>query len=190
MTRFPCPIRRLLMMVGLTLELLSVMPSAPAAQHAALRCVAAPGSSESELRKHLDEVRGTDSFYRQLVAWKGRPSACRGSAGLGPDAQESRLEFSWPDGSSFEQSFTEPEIFVLRYARPAGLERAGAVVAALRAYAVRRGLRVDWNLPQQERVGATRIVEYRDPDPGVNGIVRLFHDRRGRLVAVSLSLAP
>jgi hypothetical protein len=38
--------------------------------------------------------------------------------------------------------------------------------------------------------GAHTIQEYQDPEPGLNGIVRLRHDRDGRLVAMSLSVAP
>ena len=42
---------------------------------------------------------------------------------------------------------------------------------------------------QHDTEGAHTIQEYQDPDPGLNGIVRLSHDRGGRLVAMSLSVA-
>ena len=83
-----------------------------------------------------------------------------------------------------------PEIFVVRYSRLKGVKRADEAIAALRDYAQQRGLRVDWSSPYPEKEGGKRIVEYRDPDPGVNGIVRLSYDQRNRLVAVSLSSAP
>lgn len=90
----------------------------------------------------------------------------------------------------FERSFTLPELFVIRYSRPKGLMRADEVIAALHEYAGRLGLRVDWTSPSQENEGNTRVVEYRDPTAGMNGIVRLAYDRQNRLVAVSLSVAP
>lgn len=189
MTRFPCTVRGLLT-ASLTIQLASATPWVLAGKPGSLHCAAAPGSSPVELRKRLDDIRTNDAFYRQLVAWKGAPSACQGSVGSGPEVQESRLALSWPDGSSFEQTFTLPEIFVLRYRRPEGLGRAAEVVAALRAYAAQRGLDVDWTSPHADNEGGTHIVEYRDPAPGVNGIVRLFYDRQQRLVTVSLSLAP
>jgi hypothetical protein len=188
MTRFSCALRTLLM--SWLIQFLCAAPAAVAGGNGPLHCAAAPGSSRAELRGHLDEVRRRDSFYRRLIAWKGPPSACSGSLGKGPSQGESRLEFSWPDGSTFERSFMLPEIFVVRYGRPRGLTRADELIAAWRDYADGRGLRVDWASPHPESEGGKRIVEYRDPDPGVNGIVRFTYDRRDRLVAVSLSAAP
>jgi hypothetical protein len=179
-----------MLLMAWLIHLSCVTPSANAGGNGALRCVAAQGSSKTELLKHLDDARRSDGFYRQLVASKGTPSACKGSAGKGPTEGESRLELSWPDGSTFERSFMLPEVFVVRYSRPKGLAHADEVIASLRAYARQRGLRVDWASPHPEHEGGTRIVEYRDPDPGVNGIVRFAYDHRDRLVAVSLSIAP
>lgn len=188
MPRFPCAVRMLLM--SWLIPLLCATPSAIAGGASPLPCVAAQGSSRAELRERVDDVRLRDDFYRRLVAWKGPPSACKGSVGKGPAKEESRLAFSWPDGSTFERSFMLPEIFVVRYSRPKGLMHANRVITALRDYADQRGLRVDWTSPHPENEGGKRIIEYRDPDPGVNGIVRLAYDRKDRLVAVSLSSAP
>lgn len=187
MTRFP-PAVRLLLMSWLILS--SATEPAIAGGTGPLQCASVRGSSEAELRERLEDVRMHDGFYRRLVTWKGSPSACKGSVGRGAASEESRLAFSWPDGSTFERSFMLPEIFVVRYSRPKGLKRADEAIAVLRDYAQQRGLRVDWASPHPENEGGKRIVEYRDPDPGVNGIVRLTYDRRGRLVAVSLSSAP
>ncbi|MCC2962850.1 hypothetical protein LK540_20670 [Massilia sp. IC2-278] len=59
----------------------------------------------------------------------------------------------------------------------------------LRAYADKRGLHIDWTAPYHLHEDGARIVEYRDKDPGVNGIARLTYARH-TLVAVSLSVAP
>lgn len=165
-------------------------PSAYAGEDRWACCSAAQNGGGAALRERLDDVRTNDGFYRQLVAWKGPPASCNGSVGTGPAVGESRLLLSWPDGATFEQLSMPPEIFVVRYRSPQGLARPDAIVAALREDAVRRGLHVDWTVPRQETEGGTRIVEYHDPDPSVNGIVRLVYDRQDRLVAVSLSLAP
>jgi hypothetical protein len=188
MTRFSCAVRMLLM--SWLIQFPCAAPAAVAGGNGPLRCAVAPGSSRAELRGHLDELRLRDSFYRRLIAWKGPPAACKGRFGKGPTQGESRLEFSWSDGSTFERSFMLPEIFVVRYGRPRGLTHADELIAAWRDYADGRGLRVDWTSPHPESEGGKRIVEYRDPDSGVNGIVRFTYDRQDRLVAVSLSTAP
>lgn len=188
MTKFPCTVRMLL--VAWLIQLSCTTPPALAGEHGALRCTTAQGSPKVELLKRLDDTRKSDGFYRQLVKWKGPPSACKGSVGTGPAEGESRLEFSWPDGSTFERSFMLPEIFVVRYSRSKGLAHADEVIATLREYAGQHGLHVDWASPHPENEGGIRIIEYRDPDPGVNGIVRFVYDQQDRLVAVSLSLAP
>lgn len=113
----------------------------------------------------------------------------QGKVGKGPAQGESRLEFSWPDGSTFEHAFMLPETFVVRYSRPTGLARADELTATLRDYAQLSGLRVDWASPYAESEGGKRIIEYRDTDPGVNGIVRFTYEGQDRLVAVSLSIA-
>jgi YD repeat-containing protein len=187
-TGFPCTVRMLLM--AWLIQLSCVTPSALAGENGPFRCAPAQGTSEVELLKLLDDTRTGDGFYRQLVGWKGSPSACKGSVGKGPSEGESRLELSWPDGSTFGQSFMLPEIFVVRYSSPKGLARTDEIIATFREYAGGRGLRVDWASPYTENKGDTRVIEYRDPDPGVNGIVRFTYDQQDRLVAVSLSLAP
>lgn len=187
MTRFSCTVRMLLLSWLISL---CAIPGAIAGGTNPLPCLAAQGSSATELRARLDDTRMRDDFYRRLIAWKGPPLACKGNVGTGTAKGESRLEFFWPDGSAFERSFMLPEIFLVRYSRSEGLTHAGQVVAALRDYADQRGLRVDWALPHPENEGGKRIIEYRDPDPGVNGIVRFVYDQQDRLVAVSLSSAP
>ena len=188
MTKFPCRVRMLLMMW--LIQLFCITSSALAGERGVLRCAAAQGSSKVEVLKRLDDIRKSDGFYRQVVKWKGPPSTCKGTVGKGPDEGESRLVLSWPDGSTFERSFMLPEIFVVRYGRSKGLARADEVIATTREYAGQHGLHVDWTLPHPENEGGIRIIEYRDPDPGVNGIVRFAYDRQDLLISVSLSLAP
>jgi hypothetical protein len=119
----------------------------------------------------------------------GQPSSCKGSVGQGEATGESRLEFTWPDGSRFEQSALLPETSVVRYSNVRGLAHADALSAALRKYAARRGLRIDWTSPHQHIEPGARVIEYQDPAPGVNGIARLVYDRQQRLVAIFLSTA-
>lgn len=163
-----------------------------AAASGALPCRPA-GGSPAALAALAADVRSGDTFYRYLAARKGAPSVCRGKAGAAEDAadqaEESWLAFSWPDGSRFERTRLPPEISIMRYARAGGLPDAKGAAAQLRAYADKRGLRIDWTAPYHLREGGARIVEYRDKDPGVNGIARLTYAQH-RLVAVSLSAAP
>jgi len=164
----------------------------PAAASGALPCRPA-GGSPTALAALAADIRSGDSFYRYLAASKGAPSMCRGKAGAAGDAPgqaaESWLAFSWPDGSRFEKTHLSPEISVMRYGRAGGLPDAGEAAAQLRAYADKRGLHIDWTTPYHLHEDGARIVEYRDKDPGVNGIARLTYARH-TLVAVSLSVAP
>jgi hypothetical protein len=175
------------------LLLLLFAPSpAFAAKGAPLRCIPEKGTSGVELAKLANATRTDDRFYRQLVTWHGQPSACKGSVGKGEDEGESRLELTWPDGSTFEQSSMLPETSIVRYSNADGLARADEIIAAVRDYAARWGLHIDWTSPHQQEeaeVAGTRVTEYLEPDAGVNGIARLTYDRQQRLVAVSLSMA-
>ncbi|WP_020653948.1 hypothetical protein [Massilia niastensis] len=149
-----------------------------------LRCSPAPGSSGAGLARAADATRAHDRFYQQLVAWKGKPSGCRGKVG---SEEAGRLEFTWPDQSTFETSWMPPETSVVRYSRAQGLDREKEVVARFREYAERQGLRMNWEIPTPMHDGDARILEYRDPE--VNGSLRFTYDRQQRLIAVSLSLA-
>lgn len=148
----------------------------PAAASGALPCRPA-GGPPAALAALAADIRSGDSVYRYLTAHKGAPSMCRGKAGAaegGPGpAAESWLVFSWPDGSRFEKTHLPPEILVMRYGRQDGLPDAGEAAAQLRAYADKRELHIDWTAPYHLREDGARIVEYRDKDPGVNGIARL-----------------
>lgn len=174
---------------GLGLGLALAAASFSAAARGALPCRPDGGSPVALAA----DIRSGDTFYRYLAARKGAPSACRGKAGVAEGAADhaaqSWVAFSWPDGSRFERTVLPPEISIMRYARARGLPHAKEAAAQLRAYADKRGLHVDWTTPYYLHEDGARIVEYRDKDPGVNGIARLTYARH-TLVAVSLSVAP
>ena len=172
----------------LLLGLLS-SPSAFAANQAPPRCVPEQGTASAELAALAGATRTDDSFYRQLVKWQGPPSACKGSVGKGEAQGESSLTFTWPDGSTFEQSSLLPETSVVRYSNVHGLARADEITAAFRDYAARQGLHIDWTSPHQETESGERVSRFDDPAPGVNGIARFSYDRQQRLIGVSLSIA-
>lgn len=175
---------------GLGLALAAASFSAAAS--GALPCRPA-GGSVAALAALAADIRSGDTFYRYLAARKGAPSVCRGkagaAAGAADQAAQSWLAFSWPDGSRFEKTRLPPEISIMRYTRAGGLPDADGAAAQLRAYAGKRGLHIDWTAPYHLHEDGARIVEYRDKDPGVNGIARLTYARH-TLVAVSLSVAP
>lgn len=176
--------------LGLGLALAAASFSAAASGALPLR---PDGGSPAALAALAADIRSGDTFYRYLAARKGAPSVCRGKAGAAEgaadQAAQSWLAFSWPDGSRFERTVLPPEISIMRYARARGLPDAKEAAAQLRAYADKRGLHIDWTAPYHLHEDGARIVEYRDKDPGVNGIARLTYARH-TLVAVSLSVAP
>ena len=176
---------------GLSIALLLLALGAPSSAYAGkdlpLRCTPEKGTSSADLLRLADAVRVDDSFYQQLVTWKGQPSACKGSVGKGEAQGESRLELSWPDGATLELASMLPETSVVRYSNRHGLAHADEIIAALRDYAARWGLHVDWTAPRQELEAGTRTTVFQDP--GVNAFARLSYDRQQRLVAVSLSTA-
>lgn len=172
----------------LGLALLSGSPqTASAAQAKRGGCAVAGHGSPHAVLAAADTVRRDDHFFRFLKRQYGAPSTCRGSR---QTVGEGWVEFVWSDNATFRTESMNPEIFIARYSRTQGLRDPDAVIAALRAYATARGMRINWDARQIERSANGSVEEFMDPEPGLNGIVRLQYSAPGVLIGVSLSSAP
>lgn len=169
---------------------LSLPFTAVSASSKPLVCSLSHSKEQKRLNKKAEDIRGNDEFYKKLVEWKGNPNRCRGRVSGNPIYQGYWIEFFWADGSKFESSFSQPEISVIQYTRAGGIERPDDVIATARSRAAQFGLHIDWTAPEPMKEDDRDVVEYMDPNQGLNGIARFTYDRQHRLVGVSISLAP
>lgn len=163
--------------------------AAPSAM-APLACASVDKGSIGALAARASAIRADNGIYQFLAQSNGAPGHCRGSIVTTAAQVDGWVEFTWPDRSVFQTQFMAPEIFKVRYSRAAGLRKPSEVLAAFREYAAAKGLRINWDVAHKEAQGDGEVIEYRDDDPGLNGLVRLTYDRDRRFVSISLSIAP
>ncbi len=157
---------------------------------AAPACTSVDKGNAAALATRANDIRNDDGIYKFLVKANGSPGLCKGSIVTAAAQVDGWVEFTWPDRSVLQTQFMAPEIFKLRYSRAAGLRQPSELLAAFREYAAGRGISINWDVPHKEAQGDGEVVEYRDNDPGMNGVVRLTYDKDRRFVSISLSIAP
>ena len=153
-------------------------------------CLSVDKGHSGALSARARAIVTDDGIYTFLAQSNSAPGHCRGSIVAVSDQVDGWIEFTWSDQSVFQTQFMAPEMFKVRYSRAAGLRRPSEVLAAFRDYAAAKGLKINWQTAHKETQGDGEVIEYRDNDPGTNGLVRLTYDKDRRFVSIALSMAP
>ena len=147
-------------------------------------------AQQSDVSERAARFKSGDGLYALLVRLFGPPASCRGDSSSGEFGSDAWVEFQWRSGLSIKLEVQPIETSKVSVSNPAGLDQAAVLTEQLRDYARAKGLSIDWSRSTSIAEGALTIREYQDPEPGLNGIARLSYSRDGRLVALSLSVAP
>jgi hypothetical protein len=140
----------------------------------------------ADFRDRVVSYNGLAAFAAEAY---GEPVSCVGGVTTEFDGvRYGTLTLTYPGGVTLEVETQPIETSVVSLRSSDGFADPSLVEGALRAYADRTGVSIDWGRSETSAEGEASVDIFRDPEPGFNASASIV-TLDGRLVAVRFSMA-
>lgn len=171
------------------LTLLTVGVLSGARADAAQVACEGPDGDDAWVTDFRDRVLAYNGLAAFATAEYGASLSCEGRVTMEFDGRSyGTLTVGFPDGVSLVVETQPIETSIVTLRAPAGFDDAERVEEALRAYAERVGVSIDWSRPERSAEDGASVQSFRDPEEGLNASASMA-TAEGRLVAVRFSMA-